>query len=170
MMHPIPSFFLLTSFVSSLSVPRAQDATLIKQNDNTQQGLLPLRRRAIKPSKRHVGKREGWVINLTQADGNQEFVAQVAFGTSSATIQTFELPIDTASSDTWIAGNNFVCDDYVNYCDPGPLYTPTASFVPFNVSLSDEYGDGWILGQFGTDTVNIAGNSPQNLLEVRRSL
>lgn len=81
----------------------------------------------------------------------------MTFGASSTTLQTFELPIDTASSDTWVVGNNFVCEDYVNDCDPGPLYTPSATFVPFNASLSDAYGDGWVLGRFGTDTVTIAG-------------
>jgi Eukaryotic aspartyl protease len=161
MMHPLLSFFLLTSFVSSLqvSVLRAQDATLLKRNDNEQQGLLPLQRQAVKPSSRRFSKRAGRKVNLIQADGNQEFVAQVTFGISSTTLQTFQLPVDTASSDTWVAGDNFVCEEYENYCDLGPLYTPSASFVPLNATLSDQYGDGRILGQFGTDTVTIAGIS-----------
>jgi len=168
-MYPILFFFLLTSFVSSLSVSRVQNATLVK-NDNAQQGLLPLRRRAIKPSKRRFGKREDLTVNLTQANGNQEFVAQVAFGTSSTTLQTFELPIDTASSDTWVVGNNFLCEDFVEYCDPGPRYRPSASFVPLNASLIDEYGDGWILGQFGTETLTIAGNPKHDYTQNKCSL
>jgi len=118
---------------------------------------------------RRFGKREDWAVNLTQADGNQEFVALVTFGTSSTTLQTFELPIDTASSDTWVARNDFVCEYYVNYCDPGPLYTPSASFVPLNASLSDEYGDGRILGQFGTETVMIAGISHKLYSNIRHN-
>lgn len=147
---------IASSVVPSFALPPHYGA-LAKRADTLQKGVIPLRRRPIKAGKKRLMKRVGQNIGVALADGNQEFVAQVTIGTPWTNLQTFDLPIDTASSDTWIASNNFTCEDYIDDCDPHALYTPTSSFVPLNASLNNQYGDGEITGEFGTDTVTIGG-------------
>jgi hypothetical protein len=148
---------LLCLLPSSLSLAfPAQDAGAVAERvDSLEKGIVPLRRKSASIPKRHLGKRLGQNVGLNLADGNQEFVAQVTIGTPWTSLQTFELPIDTASSDTWIAGIDFTCEDYMDNCTPGPQFSPSASFVPLNASLIDSYGIGSVTGDFGTDTVTI---------------
>jgi Eukaryotic aspartyl protease len=124
------------------------------QNLNT----IPLIRRPTKPKRRRFTKRSNNAYLMLE-DGNEEYVAVMAIGTPETGIQTFDLPVDTASSDTWIAGHDFTCMDAPPNCQPGPLFTPSSSFTPLNASLSDMYGTGQILGEFGTDTIALGGTT-----------
>src|SRR5580700_6991678 len=89
------------------------------------------------------------------------FATTIEFGRES-----FEVVVDTGSSDTWVVGTGFQCLDKQNgttepedYCGFGPTYNTTETFsqVPdenFNIT----YGDGeFLTGIAGHEKVTLAG-------------
>lgn len=75
--------------------------------------------------------------------------------------------LDTGSSDTWIAGNNFSCQDFgfevpQNYCGLGATYNfkgdkSTFQQIPHE-NFNIQYGDGSaIAGLMGYENLAIAG-------------
>lgn len=104
------------------------------------------------------------VFGFTPLDSKfdgQEFITSINFGT-----ETFEVIVDTGSSDTWLVETGFQCvDQYSNaaipekYCTFGPTYNITETFRPilyenFNIT----YGDGeYLTGTFGLEKVALAG-------------
>jgi aspergillopepsin I len=103
----------------------------------------------------------GSTTSLTSLFIGEEFAAEVTFGT-----ETFELIVDTGSSDTWVVETGFVCTDLSTgkttteaYCDFGPYYTKSSTFVAISgEDFSIEYGDGeYLTGIMGTEEVTVAG-------------
>ena len=71
--------------------------------------------------------------------------------------QTFEVIVDTGSSDSWLITPNFDCVS--GPCRFGPAFTPGSSFevIP-GVHMDAEYADHTFgQGEIGQDTVTIAG-------------
>ena len=96
----------------------------------------------------------------SELDG-QEFITSIDFGG-----ETFQVVVDTGSSDTWLVETGFQCvDQYSNatepedYCMFGSTYDVSETFR----AISDEnfnitYGDGeFLTGIFGLETVTLAG-------------
>jgi hypothetical protein len=78
---------------------------------------------------RSVGPVRRQVANL-DASTRIDYLANVTFGQ-----QTFELNIDTGSSDTWVAEQGFTCD--TADCEFGPRYVTPGTFVPIeDVSIT----------------------------------
>ena len=116
--------------------------------------VISLQRRRVVPRKRQFARRNE--DDLTLSDGNQEYLAQLTIGSPLKPQQTFYLPVDTGSSDTWVAGVGFLCENG-HGCQPSSLFKPGASFTRLDATLRNEYGDGSILGTLGTDTLTLAG-------------
>jgi len=103
----------------------------------------------------------GSTTALTALEIGEEFAAEVTIGG-----QTFDLVIDTGSSDTLVVESGFTCIDFdtgktttESECAFGPLYTKSSTFKSISgETFSIEYGDLETLnGVFGTEDVTIAG-------------
>ncbi len=103
----------------------------------------------------------GSTTGLTSLEIGEEFAAQVTLGT-----ETFELIVDTGSSDTWVVETGFSCTDFEtgksaaeSACEFGPYYTKSSTFKSISgQTFSIEYGDlESLTGVFGTESVTIAG-------------
>lgn len=79
--------------------------------------------------------------------------------------QTFLVSLDTGSSDTWLIGTDFQCQDAAGQnivekgCGYGATYIPNNSYktIP-DLYLNVTYGDGtFASGVFGNDTLTLAG-------------
>jgi len=90
----------------------------------------------------------------------EEFATNIEFGS-----QTFEVIVDTGSSDTWLVETNFTCTDLETgevtdeaECAFGPTFTPDSSFVQIpDVNFNITYGDGeYLTGIFGYEQVTLA--------------
>lgn len=91
----------------------------------------------------------------------QEFATSIKVGT-----QTFDVIVDTGSSDTWVVETGFECADVSDSaplpesdCAFGPTYSIDRTFskIP-DVHFDIEYGDGEFLsGIFGFEEVTLAG-------------
>ena len=91
----------------------------------------------------------------------EEYATPITIGT-----QTFEVIVDTGSSDTWVVESGFECIDLstgakttASVCEFGPTYTIDSTFVTTaNENFNIEYGDGeYLTGIIGTETVTLAG-------------
>jgi hypothetical protein len=99
--------------------------------------------------------------SLISLEISQEFAAEAEFGT-----ETFELIVDTRSSDTWVIEKGFTCINSKlsknmtkSDCDFVPSYTKSSTFsaIPgetFNIGYAD--GES-ITGIMSTEEVTIAG-------------
>jgi hypothetical protein len=111
---------------------------------------LDLRRSVKTISNLHsLGRRQ--VANL-DARTKIDYLANVTFGR-----QTFELNIDTGSSNTWVAAQGFRC--LTDSCVFGPLYQAPGTFDPIdNVYLNITYRDKTnVVGPIGYENVTVAG-------------
>jgi hypothetical protein len=92
-------------------------------------------------------------VKIREVQYDRSFVAGVVIGD-----QTFDLILDTGSSNTWVAGTGYSCDAPW-HCYFGPTFDIDASFTPIegqhlNTSYADtSYGSGPI----GYADVTIAG-------------
>ncbi|PMD38215.1 acid protease [Hyaloscypha variabilis F] len=152
----------LTIFSRKAVAKRAPSEILVSS------AILPLTRKAATGfsaarrqglSKLVIGN--GSTTGLTSLFTGEEFAAEVEFGT-----ETFELIVDTGSSDTWVVETGFVCTDLTTgkttteaYCDFGPYYTKSSTFTAISgETFSIEYGDGeYLTGIMGTEEVTVAG-------------
>lgn len=103
---------------------------------------------------------DGNTTGIIALDLGEEIAAEVTIGD-----QTFDLIIDTGSSDTWVAEAGFSCTDFEtgepaaeSACGFGTLYNVTSTFKPISGEEFDiEYGDlETLTGTFGTEEVTIA--------------
>ncbi|KAJ5721159.1 acid protease [Penicillium malachiteum] len=111
---------------------------------------ISLRKCSIKgPNTRSAGyqfKDRHNTANVTSLLSGQEYATSITFGN-----QTFEVILDTGSSDTWVPQSAFKCYDLETHnrtlqasCGFGPeLYIPSSTFKKFPGELFDiGYGDG----------------------------
>jgi aspergillopepsin I len=91
----------------------------------------------------------------------EEYATPITIGT-----QTFEVIVDTGSSDTWAVEAGFECIDLdtgdkttESAYDFGSTYTVDSTFVTTaDENFDIEYGDGeYLTGIIGTETVTLAG-------------
>jgi len=110
---------------------------------------------------KHATLANGSSSVLTSLEIGEEFATPITFGT-----QTFEVIVDTGSSDTWLVESGFTCEDISTGatiteadCDFGPTFTVDSSFSKISgVNFNITYGDGEFLsGIFGTENVTLAG-------------
>jgi hypothetical protein len=82
-----------------------------------------------------------------------DYLAQVTFGN-----QTFQLQIDTGSSDTWVNQDGYTCGNAPN-CQFGPGYKEPGTFQPIDgVYINVTYGDKTnVIGPLGHETVKVGG-------------
>jgi aspergillopepsin I len=146
-------FWLVLSIYLSLVL-----ASPLARLETSGPSAIPLKRRQIGSARSRRYRRDD-LEYLHMASGNQQFTATVTFGNEfTGGLQSFELPVDTGSGDTWVARYDFDCDFiFAASCDVGPLYTPGDSYVPLGAKLQNEYGNGDVLGEFGTEEVRIGG-------------
>ncbi|KAJ5123649.1 hypothetical protein N7448_009746 [Penicillium atrosanguineum] len=99
----------------------------------------------------------GELISLFEGE---EYATSIVFGT-----QTFDVIVDTGSSDTWVVKEGFECIDLdtgkettESDCDFGPTYTVDSGFKKISgEEFEIEYGDGeYLYGYMGTETVTLA--------------
>lgn len=99
----------------------------------------------------------GELISLFEGE---EYATSIVFGT-----QTFDVIVDTGSSDTWVVKSGFECIDLSTgksttaaNCDFGPTYTVDSGFKKISgEEFEIEYGDGeYLYGYMGTETVTLA--------------
>lgn len=102
----------------------------------------------------------GFTSLNSEFDG-QEFLTSIEFGT-----ETFELIVDTGSSDTWLVETGFQCVDQYSgvtepeyYCMFGPTYDISETFRAIsNENFNITYGDGeYLTGTFGLETIAVGG-------------
>ncbi|KAG9239992.1 aspartic peptidase domain-containing protein [Calycina marina] len=90
----------------------------------------------------------------------EEFATNITFGS-----QTFEVIVDTGSSDTWVVETGFACVDIETEaplteadCYFGPTFTPKNFSQIANENFNITYGDGEFLsGVLGYEQVTLAG-------------
>ncbi|KAJ5573962.1 uncharacterized protein N7459_008389 [Penicillium hispanicum] len=106
---------------------------------------------------RSTSSGSGELISLFEGE---EYATSITFGT-----QTFDVIVDTGSSDTWVVKEDFKCIDLdtgkkttESDCDFGSTYTVDSTFSEISGEEFDiEYGDGeYLYGYFGTETVTLA--------------
>lgn len=115
-----------------------------------------------------TGRTQSGTSPLLSLEEGEEYATSIKIGT-----QTFEVIVDTGSSDTWVVETGFNCVDVATQapepesaCGFGPTYTIDSTFkeIPgefFNIT----YGDGeFLLGFFGTETVTLAGITVQQTI------
>ncbi|KAJ5621692.1 hypothetical protein N7528_006475 [Penicillium herquei] len=99
----------------------------------------------------------GGLISLFEGE---EYATEITFGT-----QTFDVIVDTGSSDTWVVKEGFECVDLdtgdetsESDCDFGTTYTVDSTFKTISGEIFEiEYGDGeYLYGYMGTETVTLA--------------
>jgi hypothetical protein len=99
----------------------------------------------------------GELISLFEGE---EYATPIVFGT-----QTFDVIVDTGSSDTWVVKEGFECIDLdtgkevtASDCDFGSTYTVDSTFKTISgEEFEIEYGDGeYLYGYMGTETVTLA--------------
>jgi hypothetical protein len=98
--------------------------------------------------------------------GNDEFYTSVTWGT-----ETFQMIVDTGSSDTWVVENGFKCvsttmsvTEAESSCDFGPYYTRSSTFVALpGLNFSTTYGYGSVSGKTHY-IINFVTSSPHNLI------
>lgn len=134
----------------------------------TTSNVLTLTKKSSKGSKaRSAARLKGLDIVVGNSTGlislfeGEEFATNITFGT-----ETFEVIVDTGSSDTWVVETDFSCVDVEtgateteDYCDFGPTYTVTDTFTQIaNENFDITYGDGeYLTGIIGTEDVTLAG-------------
>jgi hypothetical protein len=115
-----------------------------------------------------IRKRQNYPIAPAQEDligiGGRIYVTNVTVGG-----QKFSLVIDTGSSDTWLATNQFQCVDpdtgatlATQQCGFGPLYNQASSstYKSINHQFSVNYAGGeYLSGVMGTENFGIGGIS-----------
>jgi hypothetical protein len=113
-------------------------------------------RRSVKTVSNLQGLGRRQVANL-DARTKIDYLANVTFGS-----QTFELNIDTGSSDTWVAMKGFNC--LTDSCVFGPQYGMPGTFEPIdNVYLNITYGDNTnVIGPVGYENVTVGGITVSN--------
>ena len=98
---------------------------------------------------------------LTLGSVGLVFTTEVQVGS-----RTFDMVVDTGSSDTWLATSSFQClkpgtGDYLpqSACEFGALYNQTSTFKPIpDQNFQVTYTNGETLrGTFGTEEVTVAG-------------
>jgi hypothetical protein len=160
------------SITTSVSRPTAfKRSSQIAVTDN----VVSLSKRSVKYNKRSaaylLGKITDTTITGTYANGSSSVLTSLEIGEEYATpitigTQTFEVIVDTGSSDTWVVETGFECIDFStgkktteSECDFGPYYTKDSTFVQTaDENFNIEYGDGESLtGIIGTETVTLAG-------------
>lgn len=103
----------------------------------------------------------GGTTGLLSLFEGQEFATSITFGTES-----FEVIVDTGSSDTWLVETGFKCVDIQtsaplpeSACAFGPTYNISKTFkqIP-NENFNITYGDGeFLTGILGYEEVKLAG-------------
>ncbi|KAJ5692444.1 hypothetical protein N7462_001867 [Penicillium macrosclerotiorum] len=97
---------------------------------------------------------------LTSLAEGEEYATSITFGT-----QTFDVIVDTGSSDTWVVKEGFECLDLdtgkkvsTSECEFGSTYTVDSTFSKISgEEFEIEYGDGeYLYGYMGTETVSLA--------------
>ncbi|KAJ5730706.1 uncharacterized protein N7483_005214 [Penicillium malachiteum] len=90
----------------------------------------------------------------------EEYATSITFGT-----QTFDVIVDTGSSDTWVVKEDFECIDLdtgdktsESDCEFGTTYTTDSTLKKISgEEFEIEYGDGeYLYGYMGTETVTLA--------------
>lgn len=137
--------------------------------------ILPLNGRAgTSKSAGHLeslrkGNHVNGVYGLTPlrfVTGPQVFATGLEFGS-----QSFQVQIDTGSSDTWLAGTGFQCINETSgaqqpesNCMFGPTYTISSTFkrIQDEVFTSQYADDSSVSGIYGRDRVSVAGIPVQN--------
>jgi hypothetical protein len=114
---------------------------------------LELKRRLATASSLHRRAVTRQVADL-DASTHVTYSAEVTFGE-----QTFELEIDTGSSDTWAVNQNFTCTSGAGTCHYEDGYDWPGTFQEIEgVNLHISYQDGTdIVGPLGYEDVTIAG-------------
>lgn len=110
---------------------------------------------------KHKGRKpssgSGELISLFEGE---EYATSITFGT-----QTFDVIVDTGSSDTWVVKKGFECIDLstskqttASACEFGPTYTVDSGFKKISGETFEiKYGDGeYLYGYMGTETVTLA--------------
>ena len=108
-------------------------------------------------SKKSTTSGSGQLISLFEGE---EYATSITFGT-----QSFDVIVDTGSSDTWVVQNGFECIDLdtgreasESSCAFGSTYTVDSTFSKISgEEFSITYGDGeYLYGYMGTETVTLA--------------
>lgn len=151
--------------------------TAIKRSSTiaTTDKVTTLKKRGVRYNKRSaayaLGKITDAAITGTYANGSSSILTSLELGEEFATpitigTQTFEVIVDTGSSDTWVVEAGFECIDFEtgkstteSECAFGPTYSTDSTFVQTaDENFNIEYGDGeYLTGIIGTETVTLAG-------------
>ena len=110
---------------------------------------------------KHKGKKpssgNGELISLFEGE---EYATSITFGT-----QSFDVIVDTGSSDTWVVKEGFECINLStgkktneSECEFGPAYTVDSGFKKISGEIFNiTYGDGeYLYGYMGTETITLA--------------
>ena len=161
----------------SITTSVSRPTTAFKRSSaiTTSDNVVSLSKRSVTYNKRSaaylLGKITDAAVTGTYANGSSSVLTSLFLGEEYATpitigTQTFEVIVDTGSSDTWVVETGFECIDLDTSkktteaaCDFGPYYTTDSTFVKTaNENFNIEYGDGeYLTGIIGTETVTLAG-------------
>ncbi|KAL2067693.1 hypothetical protein VTL71DRAFT_15789 [Oculimacula yallundae] len=106
-----------------------------------------------------TGRKKHGLSGLTSVQAGQAWYTAIQVGG-----KTYQVTVDTGSSDTWLATPTFSCiadnksSVSQSFCDFGPLYKPGPEFSPIEiVNLNLYYGKGYVKGSFGMTKVSVGG-------------
>ena len=157
------------------SLSRPSNAFKKSSTITTTDNVISLKKRGVRYSKHSaaylLGKITDAAITGTYANGSSSVLTSLELGEEYATpitigTQSFEVIVDTGSSDTWVVESGFECLNFEtgkktteSECAFGPTYSTDSTFVETaDENFSIEYGDGESLtGIIGTETVTLAG-------------
>lgn len=157
------------------SLSRPSNAFKKSSTIATTDNVISLKKRGVRYSKHSaaylLGKITDAAITGTYSNGSSSVLTSLELGEEYATpitigTQTFEVIVDTGSSDTWVVESGFECIDFEtgkktteSECEFGPTYSTDSTFVETaDENFNIEYGDGESLtGIIGTETVTLGG-------------
>ncbi|PWY82099.1 acid protease [Aspergillus heteromorphus CBS 117.55] len=109
-------------------------------------------------AKRSTSSGDSTLISLIEGE---EFATEITIGSD-----TFDVIVDTGSSDTWVVEKGFTCIDLdtgrettESDCEFGSTWSPDSNFKEISGEEFDiEYGDGeYLFGVMGTESITLAG-------------
>lgn len=161
--------------IITTSVSRPSTVGKTSSEIATTNNVVSVTKRHVRYNKRSaaylLGKISDTALTGTYANGSSSVLTSLEVGEEYATPitigdQTFEVIVDTGSSDTWVVETGFACTNFEtgkkaseSVCAFGPYYTTDSTFKKTSgETFSIEYGDGESLtGIIGTETVELAG-------------
>ncbi|KAJ9607493.1 hypothetical protein H2200_007571 [Cladophialophora chaetospira] len=169
MHYPLFSLVTILAVSSAASIPSSGHGSILKRGADlfsVSSNTLPLKQLAGSPSSRrrsHLNRRtskSSGNASLAFLQESEEFAVEAVVGK-----QTFLLMVDTGSSEMWVAGAGFQCEDTkgnnvsLSQCHLANLYSRSSTFepVPTETLFTSYAANDALFGYVGNELVSLGG-------------